>query len=262
MRMPKPIHVLNGDALAERFPAALPGERLVFRECLIDGPIRADGPEALQRMRNAWLSKTYGIAASKAAAMSKPCYEGLEALRPDRPIYLWFEDDLFCQVNAWYVVHRLRQRGFASAFWVRPDTALRYGFGGMDTKALKQAYRKAKALDHQELDLLSALWWMFRNGRSESLQTLAQSQAARLPWLPTAAQSAQALLEDGPKGPRRQILGLVQELGPDADFGSVFRAFAHVAPEFGLGDLQVHRYWHRIMTDLRHIPGGHPNGAE
>ena len=32
------IHILNGNALGDQFPKDLPGETLVFRECLIEGP--------------------------------------------------------------------------------------------------------------------------------------------------------------------------------------------------------------------------------
>jgi hypothetical protein len=32
------IHILNGDALGDQFPKDLPGEILIFRECLIEGP--------------------------------------------------------------------------------------------------------------------------------------------------------------------------------------------------------------------------------
>lgn len=52
------VHVLNGDALLERFPDALPGERLVFRECLIEGP--PESPDGFFAAREGYLAERYG----------------------------------------------------------------------------------------------------------------------------------------------------------------------------------------------------------
>ncbi len=241
--MPDLLHILNGDALAEHFPTALPGERLVFRECLVDGPLRADTPEQLCRMRGRWMEQAYGIPTAEHTALSRPCYRDLESVGADRSVVLWFEDDLFCQVNAWYVVHRLRHLGLRSLRWVRPTASLSFGFGGMDKSELERAYQIALLLHAKDLDGLSAAWWMFRSGRSSALPVLADAYSERMPWLPQAAAAAVNLLEDRVGGPRRLVQRLVDQLGTDAGFGPVFRAFAEKAPEYGLGDLQVLRYW-------------------
>ena len=52
------IHILNGDALGAQFPKDLPGETLVFRECLVEGPKKVDEFEAFFASRAAYLSDT------------------------------------------------------------------------------------------------------------------------------------------------------------------------------------------------------------
>lgn len=248
--MRKPLHILNGDALADRFPSALSGDRLVFRECLVDGPIKAANPQELQALRSAWMEAAYGIPQKESMALGSPCYTDLEqkGSLQNRRVYLWFEDDLFCQINAWYAVQRLRVHGVAQAAWVRAKSPKRHGFGGMDQQALTKAFSHAQALGPHALDVLAAAWWMFRNDRSKALQHWGKVHNNTFPWLRKATECAALLLDDAPDGPRKRVDRLIEQQGPDAGFGPVFRAFSRQAPEYGLGDLQVHRYWRKAIA--------------
>jgi hypothetical protein len=55
----KNTHILNGDALLFKFPSSIPGEKIVFRECLVDGPVDFDSFEALILGRSKYLANTY-----------------------------------------------------------------------------------------------------------------------------------------------------------------------------------------------------------
>ncbi len=39
------IHILNGDSLASQFSESIPGAKIIVREALIDGPVKADSLE-------------------------------------------------------------------------------------------------------------------------------------------------------------------------------------------------------------------------
>lgn len=51
-------HVLNGDALAETFN--LEGEKVICRECLIDGDLRAKNLKELWKVRAEFIKNNYG----------------------------------------------------------------------------------------------------------------------------------------------------------------------------------------------------------
>ena len=55
--MPVPYHVLNGDALSAQFPEGIEGERIVARECLVDGPVGGKDLDAFFQTRAAFLNE-------------------------------------------------------------------------------------------------------------------------------------------------------------------------------------------------------------
>lgn len=241
------VHVLNGDALLERFPDALPGERLVFRECLIEGPM--EGPDGFFAAREGYLAERYGTDGPDYAREVRPGLERLAALPPEAMVFLWFEDDLFCQANLWYVAHVLSDRRVAPRL-VRPPDATPHGFAGLDASGLEGAFARSAPLEPREA--WQALWPARRDGDHRALEIA----AASLPAFVRAAVRADRDLRPGSDGlgrPHRTLLRLAAVHG-DA-FGPLFRAFCAEEALYGFGDLQVER----MIADLR-AAGRWPTG--
>ena len=55
------VHVLNGDALLNQFPESLTGERLVMRECMIEGPLNGASLESFYQERIEFLKFEYKV---------------------------------------------------------------------------------------------------------------------------------------------------------------------------------------------------------
>ena len=55
------VHILNGDALLEQFPRDLKGASIVFRECLVDGPVTGNSLKELYQKRSAFFAQTYQV---------------------------------------------------------------------------------------------------------------------------------------------------------------------------------------------------------
>jgi hypothetical protein len=103
------LHVLNGDATVAPFVAAgVPGERLVWHDILVEGPVTAGDPtpEGLA-VRAAWLAARLGIEAAQYARAVAEQAAALETARQHDEVVLWFEQDLFCAVNLWAILDRL-----------------------------------------------------------------------------------------------------------------------------------------------------------
>lgn len=95
------LHVLNGDATAYKFKASgIEEDFLVWREALSEGPVCPfQSEEAFWNLRAAFIHRSYGE--NRAVYEKKVISEFArlkEAARYDE-ITLWFEHDLFCQVN-------------------------------------------------------------------------------------------------------------------------------------------------------------------
>ncbi len=99
--MNKTIHVLNGDSTAQNLAkSSIKGTVVVWREMLCEGPLCKDvGSDEFWKKRYVFFEKELGI--SKLVYFDRTIKEiiKLEDLSACKEVVLWFEYDLFCQVN-------------------------------------------------------------------------------------------------------------------------------------------------------------------
>ena len=168
-------HILNGDALAERFPKTLDGEVIVFRECLMEGPLPT---ENFFEARAAYLETHYPTGSDYRQHV-QPELEKVESIQ-NGTVYLWFKKDLFCQVNLWYCCSILEDKG-ASANLVLAES-LNFGFGGYETDQLATLIEKTIPLDQPQLQILASCWKAFQSGEAIAIDT-------QVPFTETAVQA-------------------------------------------------------------------------
>jgi hypothetical protein len=101
-------HILNRNALLSKFPSSIPREKVIFRECLIDGPVDFDSFEPLVLGRSKYLTETYPKAIEEPynPHISVELEKIMNSSDSDQ-IYCWFEANLFCQVNLWHSIFLL-----------------------------------------------------------------------------------------------------------------------------------------------------------
>ena len=155
--MRREYHILNGDALKERFPSTISGEIIIARECLVDGNINAPNLEEFFALRAEYISQLdtkYAPGDYYRDTVSE--FERIKNIPTQSIINLWFEDDLFCQVNLWFVCSLLHNyTRECQVFLVRPASHDPYGFGGLDQAQLKKVY--AERVELKALDQLAVL---------------------------------------------------------------------------------------------------------
>jgi hypothetical protein len=99
--MAKTLHIVNGDNTAEILKQTnLFGDILVWREMLCEGPIcKLVSSDEFWKLRYAYFEENYGV--SKLEYFDKTIKEiiQLDNLEGYTEVVLWFEFDLFCQVN-------------------------------------------------------------------------------------------------------------------------------------------------------------------
>lgn len=99
-------NILNGDALTYSFPdAKIEGEIIVVREGLIDGDLSGDS------LREFWQSRARYMEITEAEYNNSVVkeFEKIISAPDDSGFNLWFEYDLFCQVNMWFVVSIIKR---------------------------------------------------------------------------------------------------------------------------------------------------------
>ena len=239
-------HLLNGDALKEQFPANITGKTIVFRECLVDGPVEAKVESTFFEKRILFLSQHYG---AKGREEYNDVFltelEKLNAIPKASPLFLWFEDDLFCQVNLWYCLHKLYKIGKTSSiFLVRPLTFSPYSFGGLNEKELEQCFKEAIPLT--DLTLWKTLWEAYQNNEVKQLTKIAEDLA--YPFVQNAVQAhCERLPTKGHLGRPLERLKAIQHVLNTLHFGTIYQEFQRTEAHYGYGDLTVKRLWQELQ---------------
>ena len=240
-------HILNGDSLREQFPTAISGEIIVAKECLVDGNVSGESLEDLYKNRIAFLQQAYQSPIKKYHDKVIVEFEKIQALGPEAEVNLWFEDDLFCQVNMWFVAFLLKNYTQVSeVFLIRPTADLRYGFGGMSQEDLRAAYGNKEALSSEHIEVFATLWTHYQANELASMQSLAQKHASMLPFLPAAVQAHLDRFPIGDSRLERSLKAIIAEVGQE--FVPVFRAFHERESIYGFGDLQVKRLFDELIA--------------
>jgi hypothetical protein len=244
------LHVLNGDSLGSAFPSSLPGNIAIVRECLVDGPVEADSIEELAVLRSKYLSTTYPEASEKDYFTHLiPEFEKILTATPATQVYLWFENDLFCQVNLWFVVNLLKSHK-GQLYLVSPTTDLIEGFGGMNELQLEKAYRDAKPLTPNERHILADMWDIYKRKDVSEAMTLSHQVQPEIPYLYPAVEAWKESVPHGeyPGKPKAALMEIAAQLGTD-DFGKIFRAFHVKYAIYGYGKLHVRRLWQELKNE-------------
>ena len=253
------IALLNGDCLAEQLKGAeLPLETVVFREALVSGPLGGATWEEFWETRVGFLTKQYGATALEVQEKTVAELEKIRSLADDVELSLWFEDDLFCQVNLWFVLNLLSESHNIKIYRVfppKPSPTNRWrGFGDASAAALEQAYESKVPFTSSDLALGKTLWEAYRLGDRAQLTTLSKSAS---PCFRQLAEVCQAQLDRISEDPseRRPEKVIVELLAMGiTDFDTLFSQFSEREGIYGFGDLQVRELLDNLMHSGKSIP--------
>ena len=238
------IHVLSGDSLALPFEkTGIEGEVVVCRECFVDGDARAASLKELWEVRSAFITENYGGSNQDYQHKTVEEFERLVSAAVGKEVVLWFEYELFCQVNLWFVVWLLRDAGAALSIAypvIRERSQLWNGFRVLSIDELKAGFDSRIAMSEDDIGLAIDLWEAFRSRDHRMLGFLANRENACFPTLKTVVEAA-CEIETRPKEALRRI---IQE--GKREFGEVFEEFSSREPIYGFGDLQVKRIFDHL----------------
>lgn len=243
-------HILNGDSLKEQFPQEIDGKIIVVRECFVDGDISGDTLEELFKIRAKFISKVYvDYSTEEYYADSVSEFEKLQNIPDKTEINLWFEDDLFCQVNFWFTIKLIvNSLNFSEIFLVRPAIHTQYGFGGLNEEELINVYQQKTQIT--ELDKLVILWNSYQKNDIEVLVKVAKELKQKYPFILNAVEAHVDRIpnENSPGRPKQALIDIMNDIGTDS-FGAVFKEFNKRESIYGLGDLQVKRLFDEIKKN-------------
>lgn len=245
--MRKQFNILNGDSLKERFPESLKGEIIVTRECLVDGSVKGNSLTDFFKTRAEFISNNYdGYSEQDYFEKTVPEFQKMQNIPDNVDINLWFEDDLFCQVNFWFVIKLLSKSQPNNQFFlIRPKLHSQFGFGGLSESELISIYENRLVLT--ELDKLARLWESYQSNNIEKLIEISRQLKNSYPFIFTAVEAhIERIPTSGNLGrPIQSLIRIMDELNT-SEFEPIFKEFCKREKIYGFGNLQVKRLFDKI----------------
>jgi hypothetical protein len=233
------LHVLPGDSLVKEFNAiGIDGDVIVCRECLVVGDVSGDTLEEFWERRANFIALEFG--GDPIEYKENVAYELEQLIDPESgtEVNLWFEYELFCQVNMWFCLDLLKHTE-AAVFRVAPLNAspddVWNGFAGHGPAELLKSFESKVQFTSEDIMVGSRLWNAYKNKDAGSLLDLAGYRSPCFPFLAETCEAA-ANIDTRPA----EVLRELRSIGID-DPETLFLEFKTRAGVYGFGDSQFER---------------------
>lgn len=188
------LQILNGDATREIFDkSGLPGQPLVWREMLSEGktPAGCDLGRFFDK-RGSYLHDVYGIDRESYLADIASVRKTLQQAAQFEEIVLWFEFDLFCQVNLVFLINYLLRLNtpMPRVSLVQPGSHPEVpdfrGIGMLKPEHLPPLFETRNYLEAADWQLASQAWEAYTGTDPLALEALTSRTSPNLPFLGSA----------------------------------------------------------------------------
>ena len=173
------LHITNGDSFTERLKTLnLGGDIITWREMLCEGKTETIvGSESFWKTRFEFLNKNYKV--SKAWFIEKTLkeYRTLCNHKQQDQIILWFEYDLFCQINMLAVISWLKaNRKYANISLVcsgkEDGSEILYGLNDLNNEKLLKLYENKTSLKQDDIEYADYVWQLYCSDNPIRLENL------------------------------------------------------------------------------------------
>ena len=244
-------NILNGDSLAYSFgDTKIEGNTIVVREALIDGNLSGDNLYEFWQSR----AKYMGLAEAEYHNDVVKEFEKIINAPDNSEFNLWFEYDLFCQVNMWFVISiinslSIKKKVYAVYTSYLDKTSKQFwnGFGRANASELTTCFADRTSLNDVDLQLGQDLWTTYKSNNPDGLIRLAKNQSSAFPYLQEVIKAhVERVPKDGTKGRPEKVLEDITK-NVSTDFHKVFEEFWNRESIYGFGDIQLKHLYDKVM---------------
>ncbi|MEE9361011.1 MAG: DUF1835 domain-containing protein [Cellulophaga sp.] len=166
--MSSPLHITNGDSFTGKLKTLkLDGDIITWREMLCEGKTLTNvGSESFWKTRFEFLNKTYKVSKSSFIEKTLKEYRSLCNHKKQDKIVLWFEHDLFCQVNllaviSWLKMHRKYAEISLVCSGKEDDSDKLYGLSELNEEQLRNLYENRITLSRDDIEYADYIWQLY-----------------------------------------------------------------------------------------------------
>lgn len=243
--MNKIFNITNGDYLAEKLKqTTISGEIIICREALVAGPIQAETIDKLWDIRSGFISKNYFGEKEDYYHKVVSEFEKIKNIPENSEVNLWFEDDLFCQVNMWFCLTLVPKWRNIKIYRVFPKNSSENKweeFSDSNDVDLQEAWKSKILFLQKDIDLGCDLWKAYQNNDRNKLKQFSRHESDCFHFL-------------------RDLIRVYQNVNPETfvrdlmhngtmNFNAVFEKFRNELGIFGFGDLKVKQFYDKILRE-------------
>jgi hypothetical protein len=250
------LHITNGDSFTQRLKS-LPfkGEIITWREMLCEGRTETNvGSESFWKTRFEFLHKNYNVSKSYFIEKTLKEYRSLCNHKQQDEIILWFEYDLFCQINmiavlSWLKTHRRDAQISLVCSGNEDGTDTLYGLCDNDDEKLKTLYNKRVYLTQDDIEFADYVWQLYCSDNPIRLENMSDFEHYHFDYLSDAIKvhlKRFPSIKNGLNELENRIMRLAVEQKPKNKKELVKNIMANQG-YYGYGDTQ----FERIITSLK-----------
>ena len=173
------LHITNGDSFTEKLNTLkLKGDIITWREMLCEGKTLTNvGSESFWKTRFEFLNKNYKISKSWFIEKTLKEYRSLCNHKQQDEIVLWFEYDLFCQINmiavlSWLKTHRKYANISLVCSGNEDKTGKMYALNDLNDEQLLELYKNKIELTQDDIEYADYVWQLYCSDNPIRLENL------------------------------------------------------------------------------------------
>ena len=254
--MSSQLHITNGDSFTQRLQKLkLKGEIITWREMLCEGKTVTNvGSEAFWKTRFDFLHKNYNVSKSWFIEKTLKEYRSLCNHKQEDEIILWFEYDLFCQINllaviSWLKTHRRHVTISMICSGNEDDTERLYGLNDLSDEQLRKHFENRVVLTQDDIEYADYVWQLYCSDNPIRLENLMDFDQYQFEYLEEAIRTHLKrfpTIMNGLNEIENRVLQLAAEQKPSSK-KALLTTLLQNQGWYGFGDTQ----YIRILKNLR-----------
>ena len=249
------LHITNGDSFTQKLKQLnLDGDIITWREMLCEGKtLSTVGSESFWKTRFEFLNKNYKVSKSWFVEKTLKEYRSLCNHKQQDQIVLWFEYDLFCQVNmlaviSWLKTHRRHAQISLVCSGEQEGQDRLFALCELSDEQLRKLYDNRVELSQDDIEYADYVWQLYCSDNPMRLENLGDFGNYQFDYLEDAVQAHLRRfpsLRNGLNSFENQVLSIAEEkeLASKREFvGAVLRE----ENPYGYGDTQISRMMGRL----------------
>ncbi len=250
------LHITNGDSFTDRLNTLnLKGDIITWREMLCEGKtLSTVGSESFWKTRFEFLNKNYKVSKSWFVEKTLKEYRSLCNHKQQDQIVLWFEYDLFCQINmlavlSWLKTHRRHAEISLICSGKEDDSEHMFALNELTNAQLLDRYENRTVLSQDDIEYADYVWQLYCSDNPIRLENLTDFENYSFDYLSAAVQAHLKrfpTIKNGLNKVENTILEVAATEKPKSRHALLGTILARQDP-YGYGDSQ----YERIITSLK-----------